>query len=136
MRDSTSMRRQAIALMREALALFDEAGETLVAARLQAAIDTAERGSPIHYGRASLDDQLNHMDTPPPADPVLIRAIGGALALLGTVIARQEATPLSEIANLLSIYATATHETSPDEGLVLAGWSAMLRDVANAQRRS
>lgn len=134
MSDPASKRHRAIVLMREALALLDEAKEDLAGCHLQAAIDTAERIAPANAGHSSLDERLNRTDTPPPADPVLIRAMGGALALLGTVIGKGEATSLSELSRLLGIYAAATHETSPDEGLVLACWGAMLRDVADAQQ--
>lgn len=67
------------------------------------------------------------------ADPALVRAIGGALALFATLLARTGVAPVEEIANLLGIYAVVTGETERDEGLILGCWAGMLRDVAQDQ---
>ncbi|WP_157084639.1 hypothetical protein [Sphingomonas pituitosa] len=135
MKDLASIRRRALALMREAIAMLDEAGEDRAAIHLQAAIDTAERKAPLKPGEEIADETSA---VPPrtdlPADPALVRAMGGALAVIASVMARQGDVSLDEIANLLGIYAAATHETSANEGLIIACWGAILRDVAEAQR--
>lgn len=48
MTDPSQMRKNAVALMREALLLLDEAGEHVTAARLQFAIDVAAKPDPIN----------------------------------------------------------------------------------------
>jgi hypothetical protein len=134
MRDLASLRRRAIVLMREAIVLLDEAREGVAAAHLQAALDAAERVSPMTSGD-ELDDTTDLSDrAPPAADPALVRAIGGALAVIATLIARRGDTSLEEIANLLGIYAVVTDETSAEEGQFIGCWGAMLRDFAEAQR--
>lgn len=136
MKDLASLRRRAIALMREAIAMLDEAREDHAAVHLQAAIDAAERNPPLKPGE-EIPDENSAFPAPTPirADPALVRAMGGALAVIATVMTRQGAVSLDEVANLLGIYAAATHETSADEGLIIACWGAILRDVADAQRR-
>lgn len=136
MKDLASLRRRAIALMREAIAMLDEAKEDRAANHLQAAIDTAERVPPMKPGDVLPDESIDRADPTPQlaADPTLVRAIGGALALFATLIARQGDTSVDEIARLLGIYAIATDETSGDEGLIIACWGAILRDFAEAQR--
>ena len=47
MTDPSQIRKRAIALMRKALLLLDEAGEKLAAAHLQFAIDIADKSNPI-----------------------------------------------------------------------------------------
>lgn len=134
MKDLASLRRRAIALMREAIALLDEAREDKSATLLQAAIDTAERVPPLEPGEQLLDENAGPESTKSPADPALVRAIGGALAVLATSMARNGGDSVDELAQLLGIYAVASSETSPDEGLILGCWGAMLRDVAEAQQ--
>lgn len=132
MNDPASSRRPAIALMREAISMLDEAGDSIAAVHLQMAIDVAERGTATGEGDELPDDDA---DTPGlRADPALVRAIGGALAVMATLLARQGGPPLDEVANLLGIYATVTKETSAEEALLIACWGAMLRDAAEAQR--
>lgn len=135
MKDLASMRQRAIALMREAIALLDEAGEAHAAVHLQAAIDAAEPKAPLKPGEELPDENLA-VSAPASfrSDPALVRAMGGALALIATVMTRQGGVSLDEVADLLGMYAGVTNETSADEGLILACWVAMLRDVAAAQR--
>ncbi|RYL98441.1 hypothetical protein EWH08_17450 [Sphingobium indicum] len=59
--------------------------------------------------------------------------MGGALALVGTLIARGGDVPMDEFSRLLGIYAAATSESDNDEGMVLAYWAGMVRDVAEAR---
>jgi hypothetical protein len=56
-------------------------------------------------------------ESPPiAADPALVRAIGGALTVFATLMARKGIEPLEETANFLGIYAVLTAETAPAEG--------------------
>ena len=169
MMDIAPLRERAIVLMREALELLDEAGESDAAIHLQWAHDIAARVPPMREGgeidfgpnpdavgdapppRESADPVLASIPKngagggrgakmpggcPPPfdraedgmadteqpdgvaADPALLRAMGGALAVFATLMARKGIAPLDEIANLLGIYAVVTGETAPDEGLI------------------
>lgn len=126
------MRRRAIVLMRDALTLLDEAGESSAARNLQMALDMAERVPIMKPG-----DELPEDDPPVSpemaAEPALVRAIGGALAVIATLMARKDIASVKEVAQLLGIYAVATTETSPDEGTIIACWGAILREVAGVQ---
>lgn len=134
MKDLASLRRRAIVLMREAIALLDEAGEEFAAIHLQTAIDAAERVVPARVGDELAEGEGDASEPQKlAADPALVRAIGGALAMMATLMARQGGVSVEELARLLGIYAVATKETSPDEGLIIACWGAILRDVAEAQ---
>lgn len=136
MKDSASLRRRAVALMREAIAMLDEAREQVAAVHLQMAIDVVERIPPMKPGDELPDERFGPSTSAPQlaADPALVRAIGGALAVFATLLARRGGSSVDEVADLLGIYALATQETSADEGLIIACWGAILRDVAEAQR--
>ncbi|TAJ74161.1 MAG: hypothetical protein EPO45_17335 [Sphingobium sp.] len=136
MKDLASLRRRALLLMREAMTLLDQAGEDLAMARLQAVLDTVERISPMRPPGEELpgDMAAGWPDCDRPVDPVLVRAIGGALSVIATVMARQGGTSLEEIARLLGIYAVVNHETATEEGMVIGCWGAMLLDVVEAHR--
>ncbi|ANI80348.1 MULTISPECIES: hypothetical protein [Pseudomonadota] len=69
-------------------------------------------------------------------DAPLVRAMGGALSMFATLLARQGIVEASEVANLLGIYAVATSEVDNEEGMILGCWAAMIRDVAEQQRTS
>ena len=59
MTDPSQIRKRAIALMRKALLLLDEAGEKVAAAHLQFAIDIATKSNPVRmnqYGPNRRDD--------------------------------------------------------------------------------
>lgn len=131
MMDAGSMRERAIVLMREALALLDAAHARDVAAHLQMALDVAGRIPPMKPGDELPEDGAG--SRPIAADPALVRAMGGALALFATLLARTGVAPVDEIGRLLGIYAVATGETERDEGLILGCWAGMLRDVAQDQ---
>lgn len=127
--------RRPIALMREAISMLDQAGEDRAAVHLQMAIDVAERVPPMKRGDELPEDEI---DTSPPqfrADPALVRAVGGALAVLATLMGRQGGASIGEVADLLGIYAAVTDETSPKEGLLIAYWAGMLRDAAAEPQR-
>ena len=69
-------------------------------------------------------------------DAPLVRAMGGALSMFATLLARQGIVEMGEVANLLGIYAVATSEVDNEEGMILGCWAAMIRDVAEQQRTS
>ena len=69
-------------------------------------------------------------------DAPLVRAMGGALSMFATLLARQGIVEAIEVANLLGIYAVATSEVDNGEGMILGCWAAMIRDVAEQQRTS
>ena len=132
MMDTASTRERAIVLMREALALLDAAKAREVAVHLQMALDVADRIPPMKPGDELAEDDAG--SRPIAADPALVRAMGGALALFATLLARTGVAPVEEIARLLGIYAVVTGETERDEGLILGCWAAMLRDMAQDQK--
>ncbi|MGD9866148.1 MAG: hypothetical protein AB7S99_23350 [Pseudodonghicola sp.] len=126
MTGDASLQERATGLMRVALSMLDEAGELTAAAHLQAALDALP--GPL---RAAPNDELSR-DMPVAADPVTVRAMGGALAVLGTLMGRKGIASVEEISGVLGIYAVTTAETSRDEGLILGYWAAVLRDVAQS----
>lgn len=71
-------------------------------------------------------------DVPLP-DAALVRAMGGALSIFATLLSRGGIADMSEIANLLGLYAVATSQTDEAEGWVLGCWAGMLKDVAEHQ---
>src|SRR3546814_3132320 len=81
-----------------------------------------------------MEQSATHGSDPDPlritADPALVRAIGGALTVFATLMARKGIESLEETANLLGIYAVLTDEIAPDEALILGCWAGMLRDAA------
>ena len=60
----------------------------------------------------------------------MVRAMGGALAVLAGLLEGKGVSTVEETSNVLGIYAVITGETAPDEGLILACWAGMLRDAA------
>jgi hypothetical protein len=121
-----SLQERATGLMRVALSLLDEAGELAAAAHLQAALD-AVRGT----ARTASEGEL-HRDAAVIADRATVRAMGGALAVLGALMGRKGIASVEEISGVLGVYAVTTAETSPDEGLILGYWAALLRDAAQS----
>src|SRR3546814_8817250 len=81
-----------------------------------------------------MEQSATHGSDPDPlritADPALVRAIGGALTVFATLIARKGIESLQETAKLLGIYEVLTDEIAPDEALILGCWAGMLRDAA------
>lgn len=135
MSDAVSLRNRAIVLMRAALALLDRARDDTAACHLQAALDTAERVPPLRHGEALPDETASageHLGLV--ADPALVSAIGGALAIIATVLARQGATTVEELANLFGLYAVAGRDVASEESLLLGCWGGILREVAGDQR--
>ncbi|WP_454887830.1 hypothetical protein [Sphingomonas oryzagri] len=70
------------------------------------------------------------------ADSPLVRALGGALTLFATILARKERVPLTEVADHLAIYAVVTGEAATDEGMILGCWAGMMRDAAEDEGRA
>jgi hypothetical protein len=135
MMDTASMRDRAITLMQEALQLLDEAGESKAALYLQWAHDIAARVPPT----MEIDDDFGgdpELSRPLPFDKSLVRAIGGAFAVIGTIMARDTGTSVKELAKAMGIYAAVIGEADPDEGLLIAAWAAMLHEVADEQARN
>ncbi len=118
------LQQRAAGLMRVALSLLDEAGDKVTAAHLQTALDLLAGVETVEP-----DDALLRQAAVA-ADPSIVRAIGGALAVLGGVLEGKGIASMEEISNLLGIYAVITGETTPDEGLILAFWAGTLREAA------
>lgn len=59
MTDPSQMRKNAVALMREALLLLDGAGESVAAAHLQFAIDVATKPDPINSNQYGLNRETD-----------------------------------------------------------------------------
>lgn len=132
MKDLDALRRRALALMGETLALLDEAGEDLAAAHQQTAHDVMARIVPP---RSATEDRGETPELPELAsDPALVRSIGAALAVFAMLMQRGGSIPLDEIAQTLGIYAVVSAETSPQEGLILGCWGAILREAAELGR--
>lgn len=67
-----------------------------------------------------------------PRDPVMVRAMGGALSIIGTVLARKDVVPLDELGQLLGIFATVSAEDDPACGTIIAAWGGMMIDAARS----
>lgn len=126
MTDAPSPLARAAGLMRVALSILDEAGEASPAAYLQQALDALGGVEP-----AAPDSELLRQAAVA-ADPTMVRAIGGMLAVLCTVLGREKIASVEEISGILGVYAATTAESSGAEGLILGYWAAMLRDVGQA----
>jgi len=64
-----------------------------------------------------------------------VKAIGGALAVVGALLEKSGVATTEEFADALGIYATVSKSENADEGLALAYWAATLRDVADFRRK-
>jgi hypothetical protein len=60
----------------------------------------------------------------------LVRATGGALLMIATLLQRDGLLSVEELAGQLGIYGVISGESSREEGLILAAWSGMLSDMA------
>jgi hypothetical protein len=127
---------RAIALMRQALRLLDTVPADTGGAdgHLQMAIDAACGARPMGEGETLANESLS-LDLLP-LDMALVRAMGGALSMIATLLGRQGIVETGEVANLLGIYAVATGETDDAEGKILGCWAAMIRDVAEQQGKA
>lgn len=126
MTGTASHQAQAAGLMRAALAILDEAGEATPAALLQQALDA------LADGESGAPDSGLLQQAAIAADPTMVRAIGGALAVICTILGREKISSVEEISGILGVYAAKTAEQASAEGLILGYWAAMLRDVSEA----
>jgi len=117
---------RAAVLMRVALSILDEGGNSQnAAAHLQAAIDC------LAVPPFTTPDEEHSSAGAIAADAPLVRAMGGALAVIATLLKRQRIASVEELSGLLGIYSAITGETENEEGLILAYWAGLLRDVAD-----
>jgi hypothetical protein len=126
---STSKRDRANKLMRDALSLLDDAGEFVAAVHLEQAIDALDEPAWQGGGEQSIPPLIA------PKDPVMARALGGALAVIGTVLHRSGVVEIDELARLLGIFATVTSERDPASGTLIAGWGGMMMDLSEDFRK-
>ena len=98
MTDKTALRARAVALMTEALDLLDRAGEDAAAIYLQQAHDIAARLTALRADDAA-DPDRRAQARATSLDPALVKAIGGALAVVGEV----EALTLGKAVMLSSV---------------------------------
>lgn len=61
---------------------------------------------------------------------MLLRAHGDWIALLATILEREQVISGNELARSLSEYATVTEVDRPEEGRILAFWAARLQETA------
>ena len=134
MTDKTALRGRAVALMAEALDLLDRAGEDAAAIYLQQAHDIAARLTALRADDAADPDRRSR-ERATSLDPALVKAIGGALAVVSAFLEKSGVATTEEFADALGIYATVSKSENADEGLALAYWAATLRDVADFRRK-
>lgn len=90
----------------------------------------------LDYAIASIDraDEMDRSDDDPvmipPHDPVLVRAMGGAMTILGTVLARSDLVELDELGRLFGLFATVSARHDPAMGTIVAGWGGMILSAA------
>lgn len=128
MTGGVSSQQRAAGLMRVALAILDEVeGGISAAAHLQTALDMLADVEPVEPDEGLLRQAALA------ADPAIVRAMGGALAIIGTLMERKGPISVGEISDMLGIYGAITAEAASDEGLILSYWAATLRDVAQGR---
>lgn len=116
----------AVELLEEALRLLD-AAET-VAAPLRESIDKAHgllKSSPGHF-----ENEDDAWSPPPPFDAALVRAMGGALGILATLLQRGGLTTVEDFGNMLGIYALVSGENSADEANILGCWAGIVGQIS------
>jgi len=133
MNDVDRLRRRATEIMREALPLLNETGDSAARLHLQMAIEATARASSKEAGAPLQRDDRCSIDpvegSPKLSDPDLVRAIGGALAVFAAVMARRGVAAVAEISDAISYYAAVASETSTNEGHIVGCWGAMLCDI-------
>lgn len=118
---------RAINLMAEALHLLDDVGLDVPAGHLKLALDMARK--------VSSEDEEPEADILV-MDPRAVRALGGAFAVIGTVLARSNIVPMRELADILAIYAATTSESDPPQGLLIACWAGILKEAADYSEKA
>ncbi|WP_103096900.1 hypothetical protein [Novosphingobium guangzhouense] len=63
-------------------------------------------------------------------EQALVRATGGAILMIATLLQREGLLSMEELGGKLGIYGVISAETSREEGLILAAWSGMLSSMA------
>jgi hypothetical protein len=120
--------KRALALMAEALRLLDaDGGHATAASHLQLAHDLIKGGAtrePDTGSATACEDELA-------MDRTAVRALGGTLSVLASVLGRAGVIPMRELGDILAIYATITSESDRPQGLLIACWASMLRDAAD-----
>ena len=118
--------KHAIFLMRQALAIVKSAGQAESLFRLSRAIELTERGFPqaVPHARATDPETAS-------IDRTILRAMGGAIAVIGTLLDRAGAVRISELAEAMGLFAVVTAERDEREGLYLGGWAAILDELAS-----
>lgn len=111
--------------MREAMRHLSSTDHAQALLHLERAIDTAERPP------SSDPDALDASEDEPPFDRSLARAIGGALAVIGTLLNKTGSVPIREFADALGVYSVVSAEHDRREGIYLGAWAAMLRELAD-----
>lgn len=124
-REASIRRAHARRHMEEAKGLLTDAGALPAATYLEYAIACVDLAGD---GGGEIDDGEPFMVGP--RDPVLVRAIGGAFAIVGTILARSDVVPLDELARLFGIFATVSADEDPGAGTIIAAWGGMMLDAA------
>lgn len=114
--------------MQRALTLLEDKDVGTATAHLQMAIDVVGNSAAMQQDDALPKENFDARQMA--ADPVLMRATGGALAAFAVLMADKKIATLTELANFLGTYATVTAETSQKEGSILGYWSGLLHDLA------
>lgn len=119
-----SRRADARRYMDDARALLTDLGLVPAATYLDYAIASIDHASEVDRG----DDDDPVMIRP--HDPVLVRAMGGAMTILGTVLARSDLVELDELGRLFGLFATVSARDDPAMGTIVAGWGGMILGAA------
>lgn len=120
--------KDALFLMRQALTSLRAAGQTASLLHLGKAIEAAEKPASQADSDAIADPDIASIDQ------TILRAVGGAIAVIGTLLDRAGAVRISELAEAMSIFAVVTAERDEREGLYLGGWAALLDELAGSAR--
>ncbi|QWT16577.1 hypothetical protein [Sphingobium xenophagum] len=111
--------------------MLDDAGHDIPAGHLKLALDMAEKAlAEDHEPEAMAETDILVMD------PRAVRALGGAFAVIGTVLARSNIVPMRELADILAIYAATTSESDPPQGLLIACWAGILKEAADYSEKA
>jgi len=68
--------------------------------------------------------------TPMILDTAVVRAMGGVLGLLATLLQRGGLTTVEEFGKMLDIYAVVTAENYVDEGLIVGCWGGIVGQIS------
>lgn len=119
---------RALTLIAEALRLLDaDGGHATAASHLQLAHDLIKGDA----SRQPDDSAVTAGEDELAMDRTAVRALGGTLSVLASVLGREGVIPMRELGDLLAIYATITSESDRPQGLLIACWASMIRDAAD-----